>query len=156
MPSPLMQRVRVITHNALRIVAGVAFMTHGGAKLFGLFSERPPMAPLFHFSEFLAKFFPFGMAGILEFFGGILMALGLFAPQVAFLIAGEMAVAYFWQHFGLGKNSIWWWSNRGELPLLYCYIWLFFWGNGAGTFSLDAWLAKRTSPSIPRVSDGGA
>lgn len=148
MPSPLMQRVQPITYNALRIVAGLAFMTHGGAKLFGLFSERPPMAPLFQFGEFLARFWPLGMAGILEFFGGALMVMGLFAPQVAFVLAGEMAVTYFWQHFGLGKNSLWWWANRGELPLLYCYIWLFFWGNGSGSFSLDAWVArgKSTAP----------
>ncbi len=144
----LMQRVQIITYNALRIVAGVAFMTHGGAKLFGLFSDRPAIAPLFHFADFLAKFFPFGMAGILEFVGGLLMVLGLFGRQVAFLIAGEMAVTYFWQHFAFGQHSLWWWSNRGELPLLYCYIWLFFFGNGTGSFSLDAWLAKRrTAPS---------
>lgn len=145
MTSPLMQRVQPITYNALRIVAGLAFMTHGGAKLFGLFSDRPPMAPLFQIGEFLARFWPFGMAGILEFFGGALMVMGLFAPQVAFILAGEMAVTYFWRHWGLGANSLWWWSNRGELPLLYCYIWLFFWGNGSGTFSLDAWVARGKS-----------
>ncbi len=143
MPSAFMQRLQPISYNALRIVAGIAFMTHGGSKLFGLFSDRPAPAPLFQFGEFLANFWPVGMAGILEFFGGIMMAAGLFAPQVAFVIAGEMAVTYFWRHWGFGENSLWWWGNRGELPLLYCYIWLFFWGHGSGSFSVDAWLAKR-------------
>jgi hypothetical protein len=74
----LMQHLQVITYNALRIVAGIAFMTHGGQKLFGFFSDRPAMAPLLHLGEFLAHFWPFGMAGILEFFGGLLMVLGRF------------------------------------------------------------------------------
>lgn len=138
-----MQRLQVITYNALRIVAGLAFMTHGGSKLFGLFGDQPPAAPLAPFSQFLSHFWPFGMAGILEFFGGWLMVLGIFGRQVAFIIAGEMAVTYFWRHFGFGERSIWWWSNRGELPLLYCYIWLFFFAHGSGSFSLDAWMAKR-------------
>lgn len=142
-----MQRLRVITYNALRIVAGVAFMTHGGQKLFGLFGAHVAMAPLFHPSQFFARFFPFGLAGILEFFGGLAMALGLFSRPVAFVIAGEMAVTYFWMHFGLGQRSIWWWSNRGELPLLYCYLWLFFFANGPGGFSLDAWRGRRGAGS---------
>jgi len=143
MPSTFMQRLQPISYNALRVVAGIGFMTHGGSKLFGLFSDRPASVPLFPFGEFLANFWPVGLAGILEFFGGIMMAVGLFAPQVAFVIAGEMAVAYFWRHWGFGENSIWWWGNRGELPLLYCYIWLLFWGHGSGSFSVDAWLKKR-------------
>ena len=143
MPSTFMQRLQPISYNALRVVAGIAFMTHGGSKLFGLFSDRPASVPLFPFGEFLANFWPVGLAGILEFFGGIMMAVGLFAPQVAFVIAGEMAVTYFWRHWGFGENSIWWWGNRGELPLLYCYIWLLFWGHGSGSFSVDAWLKKR-------------
>lgn len=147
MPSMFMQRLQVITYNALRIVAGLGFMTHGGSKLFGWFSDQPAAAPLLPFGEFLTKFFPVGMAGVLEFFGGWMMVLGLFAPQVAFVIAGEMAVTYFWRHFGFGERSVWWWGNRGELPLLYCYIWLFFWGNGSGSFSLDAWLKKRGKPA---------
>jgi len=143
MLSTVMQRLQPITYNALRIVAGLAFLTHGGSKLFGLFSDRPAPAPLFQLGEFFANFWPVGMAGILEFFGGALMVLGLFAPQVAFVIAGEMAVTYFWRHWGFGENSLWWWGNRGELPLLYCYIWLFFWGHGSGSFSVDAWLKKK-------------
>jgi putative oxidoreductase len=139
----LTQPVRAISHNALRIVAGVAFMTHGGQKLFGLFGAHAAIAPLLHPSGFVARFFPFGVAGILEFFGGALMALGLLSRPVAFLISGEMAVTYFWMHFGFGQRSIWWWSNHGELPLLYCFIWLFFYAHGPGSFSLDALRTKR-------------
>ena len=139
----LMQRVRVISDTALRIVAGAAFMTHGGQKLFGLFGAHQAMAPLFHPSQFLHVFFPWGLAGVLEFVGGALMALGLLSRPVAFLISGEMAVTYFWMHFGFGQRSIWWWSNHGELPLLYCFIWLFFFAHGPGSFSLDALRGKR-------------
>ena len=139
----LIPRVRVISHSALRIAAGLAFMTHGGQKLFGLFGAHQAIAPLFHRSEFFPRLFPWGTAGILEFFGGTLMALGLFSRPVAFLISGEMAVTYFWMHFGFGQRSIWWWSNHGELPLLYCFIWLFFFAHGPGSFSLDALRGKR-------------
>jgi putative oxidoreductase len=139
----LMERLREVTYNALRIVAGIAFLTHGGQKLFGLFGDRAAMAPLLPIGQFPDHLFPFGVAGILEFFGGALMALGLFARPVAFIVAGEMAITYFWRHFGFGEHSIWWWSNHGELPLLYCYIWLFFCAHGAGTFSLDALRAGR-------------
>ncbi len=83
-----------------------------------------------------------GVAGILEFFGGLAIALGLFTRYVAFVVAGEMAVAYFWRHTG-GSGSIWPWVNRGELPALYCFIWLFIWASGGGSRTLDAWLARR-------------
>ena len=139
----LMERAKVVSYNALRIVAGLAYLTHGGQKLFGLFGAHAAAAPLLHPAQFFAHFFPFGLAGILEFFGGSLILLGLWTRPVAFLVAGEMAVTYFWMHFGFGQRSIWWWSNRGELPLLYCYIWLFYFAHGAGSFSLDAWRAKR-------------
>jgi putative oxidoreductase len=138
-----MHQVRVIAYNALRIVAGLAFLTHGGQKLFGLFGAHAAITPLFHPAQFFAHFFPFGVAGILEFFGGTLMVLGLFSRPVAFVISGEMAVTYLWMHFGFGQRSIWWWSNHGELPLLYCYIWLFFFAHGPGGFSLDGWLARK-------------
>ena len=138
-----MQRARVITYNALRIVAGFTFLAHGGQKLFGLFGAHAVVAPLLQPGQFVARFFPFGLAGVLEFFGGALMVLGLLSRPVAFLIAGEMAVTYFWMHFGFGQRSIWWWSNHGELPLLYCYLWLFFFAHGPGSFSLDAWRGKK-------------
>jgi putative oxidoreductase len=121
-----------LTLNALRIMAGFLFMTHGGGKLFGWFGAE---------GSFTA-FWPMGVAGILEFFGGLAIALGLFTRYVAFVVAGEMAVAYFWRHVG-GSGNIWPWANRGELALLYCFIWLFIWASGGGSKTLDAWLARR-------------
>jgi len=129
------ERFRHVTHNALRIVAGAAFLTHGGQKLFGWFGAQGPRVEPF---EYL-------IAGILEFGGGLAIMLGLFTQPIAFIIAGEMAVAYFWKHAPgrEGGYHLWWWVNRGEVVMLFSFIWLFFSAHGAGSFSLDAWLAKR-------------
>ena len=136
-------RLQPVGHNALRIVAGLAFMTHGGSKVFGWFGAENASAPLFPISGFFGHVWPVGMAGLLEFVGGLLLALGLLTQPVAFLVCGEMAVTYFWRHYQFGERSLWWWGNRGELPMLYCFIWLYIWTAGAGSFSLDAWLKRR-------------
>lgn len=123
-----------ITWNLLRIVVGIAFVTHGLPKLFGLlggFGPEGGAAPLMS---------RFGIAGVLEVFGGALIALGLFTRPVAFLLSGQMAVAYFWIH--LGRGSLWWWENGGELAMLFSFIFLLFSAWGAGSFSLDAKLAS--------------
>jgi putative oxidoreductase len=117
------------THAALRIGAGLLFMQHGLQKLFGMFGGVGPngaSVPLVS---------QFGLAGILETFGGLLIVLGLLTRPVALLVALEMLVAYFQFHFPQGGMPI---ENRGELPLLFMLVWLFFAGNGAGPFSLDA------------------
>lgn len=127
-------RFKTLAHNALRIAAGAAFFTHGGQKLFGWFGAQGPRTEPF---EVL-------VAGILEFFGGLAMVLGFFVQPVAFILSGEMAVAYFWKHtLSRDTVSLWWWANRGELAMLFAFIWLFFAAHGAGRFSLDAWRAKR-------------
>lgn len=132
------EKFRTIGHNALRIVAGAAFFTHGGQKLFGWFGARGPhIEPI----EFL-------IAGILEFGGGLAMIFGVFTQPIAFILAGEMAVAYFWKHMG-GQGSLWWWQNRGEVVMLFSFIWLFFASHGAGTFSVDSWLARRRTSATP-------
>lgn len=123
-----------LTLNALRIVAGFLFMTHGGQKLFAWFGAE---------TAFTA-FWPVGLAGVLEFFGGIAIALGLFTRYVAFVVAGEMAVAYFWRHVG-GSGSFWPWVNKGELAALYCFIWLFIWASGGGHWRLEAWFRRRST-----------
>lgn len=123
-----------LTLNTLRVVAGLLFMTHGGQKLFGWFGAE---------SSFTA-FWPFGVAGVLEFFGGLAIALGLFPRYVAFVVAGEMAVTFFWRH-AAARGSLWPWQNRGELPALYCFIWLFIWTSGGGRWTLEAWLRGRMS-----------
>ena len=124
-----------LTLNALRIVAGLLFMTHGGMKLFGWFGAPGPMSGIW----------PFGVAGVIEFFGGLAIALGLFTRYVAFVAAGEMAVAYFWMH-SFKNGSLLPWVNHGEVPALYCFTFLFIWTSGGGSKTLDAWLARRKTP----------
>lgn len=76
-----------------------------------------------------------GLAGVLETFGGLLLLVGLFARPVAFLLSGEMAVAYFVRHAPLGFWPI---LNRGEAALLFCFLWLYLAAAGPGPWSLDA------------------
>ena len=124
---------KAITHNALRIVAGFLFTLHGAQKLFGGLGGNQV--------ELMSTM---GVAGILEFFGGIMMMAGLFTGPVAFLIAGQMAVAYFWRH---APQGFWPIMNRGELAAFYCFTWLFFCAHGAGKYSIDGWLACRKAAS---------
>jgi putative oxidoreductase len=121
------------THAALRIGAGLLYMQHGLQKLFGLFGGVGPnggAVPLMS---------QFGVAGVLETFGGLLLVLGLFTRPVALVLALEMLVAYFQFHFPRGGMPI---ENQGELPLLFMLVWLFLAGNGAGPASLDARRAR--------------
>jgi len=114
----------------LRIVTGLLFLEHGAQKLFGWLVETGPTAMprhAVHFPE-LPWF-----AGVLEFFGGLLVMLGLFTRPVAFLLSGEMAVAYFMVH---AKNGFWPILNRGELAVLYCFVFLFLAANGGGSYGL--------------------
>jgi putative oxidoreductase len=118
--------------SAVRIVAALSFMTHGTQKLFAWPVTQPgPTAAL------LSQFW---LAGILETFGGLLMLLGLFTAPVAFVLSGEMAVAYFQAHMPRGSWPI---LNGGELASIYCFLWLFFAAAGAGPISLDAVLFRR-------------
>jgi len=136
-----MDRARAATHFLLRVVSGFLFMQHGGQKLFGWFGGIPPAggpAPLWSQA---------GIAGALEFFGGILILLGLFTRPAAFLLAGEMAVAYFQFHQPRGMLPI---ENHGEPAVLYCFLFLFFAAWGAGEWSLDALRARRAKPPEAR------
>jgi putative oxidoreductase len=107
-----------------RIVFGLLFACHGAQKLFGLWG----MHSVIHVPFLL-------VAGVLEFGGGILIALGLFTQPVAIVLCGEMAVAYFKVHFPGGFLPI---VNKGELAVLYCFFFLYLSVHGAGAFSLDA------------------
>lgn len=120
-----------IAHGLLRIVTGLMFWQHGAQKLFGWLTERDPTI---WFS------WPRGVAGILEFFGGILIILGVKTRWVAFILAGEMAVTYWWRHFD--RAAFMPIVNRGELPVLFCFIFLFLWANGPGRFSVDGLLER--------------
>ena len=91
----------------------------------------------------------FGAAGTIEVVAGVCIVLGLFTRSVAFIASGEMAVAYFWMHVG-GSGKLWWWLNRGEVVILYAFIWLLFAAWGAGPFSLDARWRLRGGSGEPR------
>jgi putative oxidoreductase len=78
---------------------------------------------------------------VIETIASACIVLGLFTRPLAFLVSGEMAVTYFWMHAGM-SGQLWWWQNRGEVVLLYSFIWLFFSAFGAGPVSIDARLRK--------------
>jgi putative oxidoreductase len=124
-----------LTHALLRIMTGALFMQHGVQKLFGLL-----LAPDRPWTGAPPMFSQFWFAGVLEVFGGALIVLGLFTRPVAFLLAGEMAVAYFQAHF---PRSFWPILNGGESAVLFCLLYLYFFANGAGPLSLDAALRGR-------------
>jgi putative oxidoreductase len=118
----------------LRIVAGFTFTFHGWQKLFGLFGGmggHGAQAPMMSLPWF---------AGILELFGGLLIILGLFTRPVAFILAGEMAFAYFLVH---APRAFWPIVNMGELAVLYCFIFLYLAAVGAGSVSLDWMIGRR-------------
>ena len=118
--SPNFERTaREVTHALLRVVAGLMFWQHGAQKLFGWLGGR-------QVPELMSQF---GLAGVLEFFGGILIIVGLFTRPVAFILAGEMAVAYFQVH---APEGLWPIQNRGEPAVLFAFIFLFFAAHGAG------------------------
>ncbi|HET9066134.1 MAG TPA: DoxX family protein [Gemmatimonadales bacterium] len=131
MIEPLPNRYLPVAQTALRVMAGAAFFSHGAGKLFGWFGADGTV-------ELMSKF---GVAGVIEAFGGLLLIIGLGTRLVAFIASGEMAVAYFWMH-AMGSESIWWWQNRGETVMLFCFIWLLFAAWGAGPYSIDARLAR--------------
>jgi putative oxidoreductase len=114
----------------LRIVVGFTFSLHGFQKLFGLFGGHGQV-------QLLSLR---GVAGVLECFGGVLLILGLFTVPVAFLLSGEMAVAYFKAHFPRGLLPI---QNGGELAMVYCFVFLYLFAAGAGPFSLDRLVRKK-------------
>lgn len=138
MSQPFGRKYHDLTLTALRVMAGFLFLTHGGQKLFGWFGAD---------GTFTA-WWPVGIAGVLEFFGGLAIALGLFTPYVAFVVAGEMAVTYFWRHVA-ARDAFWPWDNRGELPALYCFVWLFMWASGGGRWQLETWLRGRLTRGTP-------
>ncbi len=115
--------------SVLRIAAAYMFMLAGATKLFAFPAGVPPNGGTVPWMSEL------GLGGALEVFGGGLVLLGLFTRPVAFLLAGEMAVAYFQFHFPKG---FWPTVNGGMSAALYCFVWLYFSAAGAGPWSLDA------------------
>ena len=121
-------------HAALRIVSGFLFFQHGYPKLFG---TLPGSAEAETSRELFSIFW---WSGFLEVVGGFLIMIGLLTRPAAFIVAGEMAVAYFWRH---APRGFWPGSNGGELAALYCFVFLFLMAAGSGIYSLDAVLRRR-------------
>ncbi len=133
--------------SVLRIIAAFFLMLHGAQKLFGFLAPAGAQGP--------PMFGQIWIGGVLEFFGGLLLLLGLFTRPVAFILSGTMAVAYFQMHAwtafqkqGLAAG-FWPLQNRGELAALYCFVFLYFSARGGGRYSVDALLARRRDP-VPR------
>lgn len=121
-------------HGLLRIGAGLLFMQHGAQKLFGLLGGAGGSgAPV----ELMSQL---GVAGVLEFFGGALVVLGLATRPVAAVLALLMIVAYFIAHATQAVFPV---QNGGELALIYALVFTFLAGSGPGGWSLDA-LRRRT------------
>jgi putative oxidoreductase len=115
-------RYSEIAYTLLRVVAGLMFAVHGAQKLFGfLGGHQMPVASLF------------GVGGLIEFVGGLLIAIGLFTSWAAFIASGEMAVAYFMVH---AKDGLWPILNKGELAVLYCFVFLYIACRGGGRYSI--------------------
>lgn len=113
-----------------RLATGYMFMLHGTAKFFEFpmsMTDGHGAIPLFSL---------FGFAGVLEIAGGVLLILGLFTRMTSFILAGQMAVAYFMVHAASGGlfNPM---GNKGEAAALFCMVFLLLWMTGAGKFSLD-------------------
>jgi len=116
-------------YTLLRVVAGLLFACHGAQKLFGALggtamTSNPMML----------------VAGIIEFGGGLLIALGFLTSWAAFLASGQMAAAYFMVH---AKGGFWPIINKGELAVVYCFLFLYIAARGAGPYSVDAIIRKR-------------
>jgi putative oxidoreductase len=122
----------------LRIMVGLLFMEHGLAKVLDF--PHPPN----HAAYTLFTVNP-GLQGLLELVGGLLLALGLFTRCVAFILAGDMAVAYFMVHAPRGFFPL---LNGGELAIVYCFIFLYFWVSGGGEWSLDRLRAPASASAL--------
>ena len=121
-------------HAVLRVTTALTFMSHGTAKFFA-FPLLPPMPGAHGPMPAPALFSLFGAAGILELVGGLLVLIGLFTRPVAFLLAGEMAIAFWMVHAGGG--SVIPLVNHGESAYLFCFVFLWLSAAGAGPFSID-------------------
>ena len=115
------------TLSVLRIVTALLFMMHGTAKLFGV-----PHQANFDNLQLMSLI---GAQGVLEAGGGLLLLIGLFSRPVAFILCGDMAVAYFMAHFPKNWLPL---LNGGDLAVEFCFVFLYLWIAGPGPWSVDA------------------
>jgi putative oxidoreductase len=108
--------------SVLRIVVALLFLEHGLQKYFGFPSAGPPMTPLLY------------VQGAIEIVGGILLLIGAYTRPVAFILAGDMAVAYFMVHF---PRSFFPAMNGGDAAVLYCFVFFYIMFAGGGAWSVD-------------------
>lgn len=116
--------------SVLRIIVGFLFLWHGTQKLFGFPPSQSGGGSLSTTAW---------IGGILELGGGILIMVGLFTRWTAFILSGLMAVAYFGWHASNGFLPL---VNRGELAVIYCFVFFYFWFAGGGPWSLDSLFKK--------------
>jgi putative oxidoreductase len=130
-----MDRPRQVTVLLLRVVAGLLFLQAGGMKLFDWFGGIP--AENGGHPTLMSETWT---GGVLEFYGGLAILLGFFTRPVAFILSGEMAVAYFQFHQPGGAWPI---ENHGEPAVLFCFIFLFFAAHGGGEWSVDDLIRRK-------------
>ncbi len=131
----MLQVLEPRARSLLRMVAGFTFSLHGFQKLFGFFGGMGGSGATAAFGTL-----PW-VAGVLETFGGLLLLVGLFSRPVAFILCGEMAVAYFRAH---APRGFWPIASGGELAVLYCFIFLYLSVAGGGPVSLDRIVWKKS------------
>lgn len=127
-------RLEPIGYALLRIVAGVLFFFHGAQKVFGWVTTKAP-------PEVFSQAW---IGGVIEVVGGVLLVVGLFTRATAFICSGMMAVAYFQFHWKFNVEDFQWLPivNKGELAVLYCFLFLFITLRGSGIWSLDGLLRR--------------
>lgn len=128
--NPILARFNAHIFAIFRIVVGLLFACHGTQKLLGFppgGHGRPPLASIS------------GAGAIIELVAGVMIAAGLFASLAAFLASGEMAVAYFTAHAPVGFWPI---QNKGELAVVYCFVFLYIAAHGSGIWSIDAAMGR--------------
>jgi putative oxidoreductase len=129
---PILGRFNEYTYALLRIMSGAMFMMHGTQKILGMpaSEHRPAIASMG------------GVAGVIELISGALILIGLFTSIAAFIASGQMAVAFFVAHAPQGLLPI---LNKGELAVLYCFVFLYLASAGGGAWSLDRAMSKGTT-----------
>src|SRR5205807_1744917 len=128
---PFLGRFSEEIYALMRLVVGFLFACHGAQKLFGVLGGQKARDPLMLFG------------GVIEFGGGVLIALGLLTSIAAFIASGEMAVGYFMAHAPHGFFPI---VNKGELAVVYCFIFLYISAKGGGVWSADGVMRR---PRVP-------